>query len=136
MVDIRAKNGGSDSVSCGGVNGENERNGRAGQQKSRDKVLRVAFVFVCFAIVNHSHPQPSSQISPVSPGRPSGPLSICPTHLQFPSVSSASESAHPHAGRKKQRNMSVIHHNTSSPNQFYFKLLKSFCSPSPGDKLS
>jgi len=38
MVDITAKKGVSDSVSCGGVNGENERNGGAGQQESRDEV--------------------------------------------------------------------------------------------------
>lgn len=41
------KKGGIDSVSCGGVNGENERNGGAVQQESRDEVLRVAFVFGC-----------------------------------------------------------------------------------------
>ncbi len=68
------------------------------------KVLRLCLCVIwCFEIVYHSHLQLSSQLSPVSPGRPSGPLSIYPTHLQFPSVSSASESAHPHAGRKKGR---------------------------------
>lgn len=46
LVDITVKKkGGIDSVSCGGVNGENERNGGAGQRESRD--LRVAFVFGC-----------------------------------------------------------------------------------------
>ncbi len=100
----------------------------------------------CFVIVNHSHLQLSSQLSPVSLGRPSGPLSIYPTHLQFPSVSSASESAHPHAGRKKERKYEsggdrkrggekyyryeIIRYNTSShipscPHHFCLKLAQS-----------
>lgn len=50
------------------------------------------------AISPNSHLRLSSQPAPVSPGHPSGLQSICPTHPQFPSASSAVSPGHLQAG--------------------------------------
>lgn len=57
----------------------------------------TATVRLCLVDCCHSHQQPSSQISPVSPGHLSGPLNTYRAHPQLTSVSFASESARLHA---------------------------------------
>lgn len=63
--------------------------------------LDYGLICLCLVDCCHSHQLPSSQQSPVSPGRPSGPLNTYQAHPLLTSASSASESTRLHAEWKK-----------------------------------
>lgn len=64
--------------------------------------LEYGMVGLCLCLVDccHSHQRLSSQLSPASPGHPSGPLNTYQAHPRLPLASSASESTHLHAGER------------------------------------
>lgn len=68
------------------------------------------------------HRQLSSQPAPVSPEHPSGLQSICPTHPQLPSASSAGRPGHPRATGGTRVSIHMERDKNSLPAAFITRL--------------